>query len=85
MSNTECKHNVHYDQKVHMSLNYGTSIILFALKNFSITTWSIIVISQSQISHSGDNARKNVSGYWLPLTIFVLSENCDAWFYSYWL
>ena len=36
LSNTECKHNVHYDQKVHMSLNYGTSIILFSLKIFPL-------------------------------------------------
>ena len=43
LCNIQHKH-VHQDQKGHMSLIYGTSTILLALKDFSILAWSIIVI-----------------------------------------
>ena len=66
-----------------MSLIYNS----VCLKDFTVSAWSIIVISQSQIpyGHSTENVRENVSGYGLGLTVFVLSESYDVCFYSYWL
>ena len=67
-----------------MSLTYGTSTILFALKilpfQHGLLLWS--PSHKSRYGHSADNVRENVSGYGLGLTVFVLSENYDACFYS---
>ena len=59
-------------------------MVSLCLKDFTVSAWFIIVISQLQIryGHSADNVRGNVSGYGLGQTVFVLSENCDACFYS---
>ena len=71
-----CKVNITFIKaKRGMSLTYGTSTVLFALKilpfQHGLLLWS--PSHQSHHGHSADNVRKNVSGYGLPLTVFVLS------------
>ena len=67
-----------------MSLTYGTSTILFALKilpfQHGLLLWS--PSHKSRYGHSADNVRQKVSGYGLGWTVFILSENYDACFYS---
>ena len=67
-----------------MSLTYGTSAVLFALKILSFQHGLLLWFPshKSDCGHSADNVRKNVSGYRFGLTVFVLSENYDACFYS---
>ena len=67
-----------------MSLTYGISTILFALKILPFQH-GLLLSSPTQKScygHSADNVPENVSGYGIGLTVFVLSENDDACFYS---
>ena len=56
------------------------------LKGFTVSAclllWS--PIHKSGYGHSADNVRENVPVYALGLTVFVLSENYDICFYSYW-
>ena len=67
-----------------MSLTYGASAILFTLKilpfQHGLLLWS--PSHKSRYGHSADNVCENVSGHGLGLTVFVLSENYDACFYS---
>ena len=67
-----------------MSLTYGTSAILFALKilpfHHGLLLWS--PSHKSHYGHSADNVRENISGYGLGLIAFILSENYNAFFYS---
>ena len=68
-----------------MTLTYGTSAILFALKilpfQHVLLLWSPSL--KLRYGHSSDNAHENVSGYELGLTVFVLYKNYDACFYSF--
>ena len=65
LSNMQRKHDVHSNQKEHMSLTYGTSTILFVLKllpfQHCLLLWS--PSHKSRYSHSADNVRENVSDY----------------------
>ena len=67
-----------------MSLTHGTSTILLTLKilpvQHGLLLWS--PSHKSRYGHSADNVCENVSGYGLGLTVFVLSENYDACFFS---
>ena len=42
-------------------------------------------VKKSRYTHSADNVRESVPRYVLGLTGFVLSENYNVSFYSYWL
>ena len=68
-----------------MSLIYGTSTILFILKIFpfqhSLLLWSSS--HKSRYGNSAGNVCENVSAYGLGLTVFVLSENYEVRFYSF--
>ena len=77
------KHHVHYKPKgeVVYVFNSWYQYNFFCLKDFSVSAWSIIVIVQSQITVT-NNVRKNVSGYGLGWTVFVLSKNYDVYFNS---
>ena len=68
-----------------MSLIYATSTILLVLKIFPFEP-GLLPGSLSHKSCYGHYAdvRENVSGYRLGLTVFVLYENYDVCFYSYW-
>ena len=70
-----------------MSLPYGTSTILFVLKILLFQHFTVIVCycHKSRYGHSADNVRENVSDYGGGLTVFVLSENYDAYFFSCYL
>ena len=65
-----------------MSLTYGTSTVLFALKilpfQHGLLSWSSS--HKTSYGHSADNVRENVSSYGLGLIVLVLSENYDAAF-----
>ena len=52
---------------------------------FTVSALSIIVSpsQNSHYDHSADNVHENPFGYGLGLTVFVLSKNCDACFYSF--
>ena len=67
-----------------MSLTYGTSTILFALKilpfQHGLLLWS--PCHKSRYGHSSVNVCENFSGYGLGLKVFVFSKNYDASFYS---
>ena len=66
-----------------MSLTYGTSTILFALKilpfQHDLLLWP--PRQKSCYDHSADNVHENVSGHGLGLTVFILSEIHDVCFY----
>ena len=66
--------------------NLWYQYILLALKvlpfQHDLLLWS--PIHKSGYGHSADNVRENVPVYALGLTVFVLSENYDICFYSYW-
>ena len=72
--------HVHYDQKEHMSVAYGTCTVLFVLKilpfKHGLLLWS--PSHKSCYGHSADNVHENVSGYGVDLTVFVLFENDGA-------
>ena len=59
----------------------------FCLKDFSVSAWSIIVISQSQIPSWPFCRKCSWNCFWLRASFdsFCLSENYDMCFYSYWL
>ena len=63
-----------------MSLTYGTSTILFALKILPFQHGLLLGSPnhKSRYGHSADNVRENVSGYRLGLTVFALSKNYEA-------
>ena len=49
LSNIQRKHHVHEDQKENMFLICAHQRNFFCLEDLSVSSWSIIVISQSQI------------------------------------
>ena len=49
LSNIQRKHHVHEDQKENMFLICAHQCNFFCLEDLSVSSWSIIVISQSQI------------------------------------
>ena len=69
-----------------MSLIQDANITLFALKIFlvqhGLLSWS--PSREYCYGHSGDVC-KNVADYMLGLTVFILFENYDVWFCSYWV
>ena len=59
-----------------MSLNYGTSAIIFVLKTFpfprGLLSWS--PSHKSCYGHFADNIRESISAYELDLTVFVFPK-----------